>query len=414
MQLTIFAIASEDPSYRLPEVSKPCTPQATAKAGKYTLAAFRDFSRNIVIRLKQDRQAWTYQESILSGKRLFFCNIQIYFNCYSMKCQEDLAQSIYYKKEDNNLNSDYSIYSIIEIGIRRKLFDIGCCIYRYTSWQLSFESDLLNSIIGILCILEDLGNLIYYFWSVPIFPVLYKANDSYLLPVLTSSKDQFLAGLQQLYIQPAKYCPDFSSWSWTGWIRISCSYSTCYQQTENVSETASTGIEVSIKLYTSNILPQAEFEARKYLKNKPISWLLYLILEVQTIPIRLYYIPKGIRQENITATLLSEIFAKITIDSRRQNTVTYFYPDDIVYKKPKTKKILSSLSFTGILLQEPVVSVEQQLFVLVAEEKNRFIQQVDNIKVEAIRTIVLDNFLEACDKGRKKVREGSTASKTPS
>jgi hypothetical protein len=413
-QLTIFAIAGEDPSHGLPGVSKPRTPQATAKAGKHTLAALRDFPRNLVMRSKWDTRAWTFQEGILSGRRFFFCDTQIHFDCYGMKCQEDLAQSIHYEGEDDDLkNFDHLYYSMMEMGVGRKSFEIGRCIYGYTSRQLSFESDLLNGIMGVLCALEDLDNPIYHFWGVPMYPVLYKANDGHLLPVSTSREDQFIAGLQWLYVQPAKRCPDFPSWSWTGWIGTPCSYGTRHWRTEDVSKTASTGIQVSVELRTGDILPWAEFEARKYLKDEPASWSPYLVLEVWAVPIKLLHVPEGIRRENGTVTSPSEIFAKIGIDGGRWGVVTQFYPDDVAYKEPKTKEGLSSLSFTGILLWEPVVSVEQQPYVLVAEEKNGFVQRVGSIYVGAMGAMVLDDFLEAYDGGRKKVTQSSIASETP-
>lgn len=91
-EFTIIAAAGVDPSYGLPGVEHVSqNTQPSAKVGKHLLVSTLPDPTNLVRGSKWVTRGWTYQEAILSHRRLFFTDHQVYFECDAMRCKEVAA-----------------------------------------------------------------------------------------------------------------------------------------------------------------------------------------------------------------------------------------------------------------------------------------------------------------------------------
>ncbi|KAH6679219.1 hypothetical protein B0J14DRAFT_580297 [Halenospora varia] len=87
--LTIIAAAGEDPNYGIPEVgNRHRIAQQRAKIGGHILVNTLDNAYIQILESKWAKRGWTYQEAILSRRRLIFTGQQVYFECRSMYAYE--------------------------------------------------------------------------------------------------------------------------------------------------------------------------------------------------------------------------------------------------------------------------------------------------------------------------------------
>ncbi|KAF2733786.1 HET-domain-containing protein, partial [Polyplosphaeria fusca] len=87
-EITIIAVAGTNPEYGLPGVSStPRRPQYAVKIGHETHVLVMDPLEELN-QSKWNSRGWTWQEMLLSRRRLAFSNDQICFQCRDMHCLE--------------------------------------------------------------------------------------------------------------------------------------------------------------------------------------------------------------------------------------------------------------------------------------------------------------------------------------
>lgn len=100
-------------------------------------------------------RGWTYQEAVLSRRRLYFTSTRAFFECEQLMCQEDQFN------EGNSHNELTSTKLIIpEDNSRFQSFTRH--LMHYTSRKLSYRSDAYNALNGILKSLYDGKNAFLY------------------------------------------------------------------------------------------------------------------------------------------------------------------------------------------------------------------------------------------------------------
>ena len=93
-QVTIIATAGQGPDYGLPGVRgtlHSCQPQL--KIGNHFLVSTLPSPKLAIKSSKWATRGWTYQEGLLSKRRLFFTNEQVFYECNGMHCMESLRFS---------------------------------------------------------------------------------------------------------------------------------------------------------------------------------------------------------------------------------------------------------------------------------------------------------------------------------
>ena len=229
---TIIPLSGRSARSGLPRVGtlRKVVPQLSCEIwGKRLLSVMPTLSQQVSWSRWESR-AWTFQEGLLSPRRLFFTNHQVYFECNSVQCCESLddSNSPFHlsSDEERQVALDAAVHwqdqddpsimpkNVIGQGVHRDPFrpismDEGAqvdgddfarylrLVHSYTMRKLSRDADSLNAFSAILTRL---------------------AENCY--------KDGFVEGLPVedlpralLWFHPSlpRRRVDFSTWSWAGW-----------------------------------------------------------------------------------------------------------------------------------------------------------------------------------------------------
>jgi hypothetical protein len=94
-QLTIIAAAGDDPTFGLPGAGgRSRIPQPLVRVGEHLIASTLPSLSFSLRETKWASRAWTYQEGLLSKRRLIFTDRQVAFECNSMHCRESAIQPL--------------------------------------------------------------------------------------------------------------------------------------------------------------------------------------------------------------------------------------------------------------------------------------------------------------------------------
>jgi hypothetical protein len=121
-------------------------------------------------------RAWTYQEALLSRKRLVFTDRQVYFQCR-------LGHRVEGLKLPNNMQSTRHLRAFPERGIGFRTVEVYDRLEEYYGRKLSFDADILNAFSGIFRAFQrnPFGSMSPYathFYGIPIIVSPYEPVHS--------------------------------------------------------------------------------------------------------------------------------------------------------------------------------------------------------------------------------------------
>lgn len=218
--LTIIAAAGSSPTYGLPGVGIRLRPaHLHATVGKYSVVSLHD---NPFVAIQSSAWAgrgWTYQEGVLSRRRLLFTDRQVYYECSGMHCCE--AQNVDLDKLHVSTERGFEFPGSNDhnTGIFPKrlgvhAWDLMSGIREYASRSLSHPSDILNGFLGCLRAFEVGPSRIRNCHGVPILPFPCGISKG---AFKWSAHEGFFAGLCWVPHSASRRRSGFPSWSWTGW-----------------------------------------------------------------------------------------------------------------------------------------------------------------------------------------------------
>jgi hypothetical protein len=230
--VTIIAAAGNDSSYGLPGISSPRKVSSQLRIGQRTLSSVPiSIGKEIAGQVWSSR-GWTYQEGLLSTRRLIFTDRQVYFECqgyyrfegiiFSPKTLSRLhspdragfSRALHGKINDGNMTQAYKLglFPIDRIGSRE--FEIWHRIREYSKRSLTYEGDILNAMLGLFRLFEEHFS-VQHVWGIP-----FSTSDA-SRPIHTSGwwvrNVAFLEHLGWNIGAPATRRKSFPSWSWAGW-----------------------------------------------------------------------------------------------------------------------------------------------------------------------------------------------------
>ncbi|CEI68141.1 unnamed protein product [Fusarium venenatum] len=219
--LTIIAAAGDGPQYGLPGVNKsPRKRQDYGVFGKHTVVSTMTSARVLIEGTSWHSRAWTYQEAIFSRRRLVFTDEQVFFECQEMSCRETVDYM--WPLDKYRIFFDAYLATTFEGGLEFAYDHIS----EYTQRLLTYDSDALNAILGVLQLYSSMKTPVFHFWGVPMAPRYYYPRSSY--HPLSSSLHRSSCTLHITFLRSLCWIPndtghrrsDFPAWSWAGW---SCS-----------------------------------------------------------------------------------------------------------------------------------------------------------------------------------------------
>ncbi|KAH6699022.1 heterokaryon incompatibility protein-domain-containing protein [Leptodontidium sp. MPI-SDFR-AT-0119] len=270
-ELTIIAAVGEDPSHGLPGVSlRKRDPQhltACAKIGDHFLISTEFSPRSAVDGTKWKTRAWTYQEGILSRRRLVFTEKQTYFECYGMHCSESVHFPLesMHRKDMQGFKSDFCSTEIVGLypkgggmfpkRVGTTSVEIVRRIEEYSMLDLTNPSDILKGMLGIFNAFRR-GRLgIDHCSGVPILPPTRRRGQS--IEGWTPTKGFFLGLFWDIKGRPERR-NGFPSWSWTGWHgHVKWEWTTVWTWSEMDVDA---GVQLSVELIDGKVLKWEEFQ----------------------------------------------------------------------------------------------------------------------------------------------------------
>ena len=225
--LTIIAAAGSDGSYGLPGVSRQRVVNRPFQFGRRILCSTPLFSRETLESTTWSSRGWTYQEGLLSTRRLVFTDTQLYYECQERSRMEGwlAPEHMFWRRDEEsagswcdyfNKNPDPGLFPTINGHVKSVLHRIEA----FTKRSLTYEDDVLNALLGIFALLRQGTNIPYsgiqHLWGMPYFG--YDVNFRRDRTPLTISLSRFVNNLSWDVDNPVRRRVGFPSWSWTGWI----------------------------------------------------------------------------------------------------------------------------------------------------------------------------------------------------
>lgn len=236
-ELTIFATAGDDPSYGLPGVSSRAKRQQhSCSVGDLDIIHTMPHPHRAIEASAWSTRAWTFQEGILSRRRLVFTDDQVYFECEGMNCYESIASRL----DDLHTDDKTRFRECLRSGIFGRSssshgdFDTSSrkpegqesllrqMIEQYSQRTLTYDSDSLNAFVGIFRRFEGQPAFINNIWGLPFRLVM----DEEGTDAPEQTENSFVSGLgwSQSPLRGTGIPPPtrrregvFPSWSWCGW-----------------------------------------------------------------------------------------------------------------------------------------------------------------------------------------------------
>ena len=192
--LTLIACAGDDPYHGLSGVRNARQPYPSIRLGDCGIFQMIE-NEGFVSTSTWASRGWTFQEAVLSVRRLYFTERQLIFESSNTLESETTSLSAAPK-----LPSGAFIYSLEAMAENSE--SIYNCISLFTGRSLSEPDDILKAMLGIFSVFERKFT-IRQVWGLPFSNAMFAPNTATSL----------------LWIGPSSSIRrrGFPSWSWTGW-----------------------------------------------------------------------------------------------------------------------------------------------------------------------------------------------------
>lgn len=204
--LTIIVASGEPGCHSLPGVSRPRVHQPRVSIGEDLYVSLMPDPLWVIRNSCWATRGWTYQEALLSRRRLVFTDHQVYLQCFVMHISEsiDIPLAVLHKRRQGREWGAWNKPGAFPIeGVGSSAPEIWQRIAEYSARKLSYESDILNGIHGVFHTFELRYPGFSHLWGIPVWD-----GESRL----------FVNGLLWAATIPSKRRTGFPSWSWTGWL----------------------------------------------------------------------------------------------------------------------------------------------------------------------------------------------------
>ena len=211
-ELSIIAAAGDNPNHGLPGYNGTSrNPQESLRLGDYLLTATPPHPGRSIEGSRWETRAWTYQEAVLSRRRLVFTSDQVLWECDEMSCAEttkvplDLLHTVVLE-EDILLPG--TCFPFKSPGTDPD--NIWSFIDRYYTKDMSYREDKLSAMQGIFKCFEKADLPVLNLSGIPVFDPKQHGLD-------ISSSASFLYYLFWEMRKNEERMAEYPSWSWAGW-----------------------------------------------------------------------------------------------------------------------------------------------------------------------------------------------------
>ncbi|KAF2108794.1 ankyrin repeat-containing domain protein [Lophiotrema nucula] len=208
--LTIIAAAGDGPHSGLPGVTR-YRHGTGVQFESFSLVPFDLEGSLIVNKSRWSSRAWTYQEDVLSKRKLYFTEEGLYYQCQSMTHTENVILPLHLGSIRRGYPQWPKSTPVLPLISLEQSFSLESFDYRvseYHNRQLSFDSDALHAFKGVFQHFHNVSGM-RHLWGVPL-----KTLDVPSLVLGLSWHCLNCEGGERRY--------GFPSWSWAGWKKHQC------------------------------------------------------------------------------------------------------------------------------------------------------------------------------------------------
>lgn len=223
--VTLIAAAGVDAMHGLPGVrGKSCRDFAMAlEVGGCALVSDstalvpylrpRERLESLVQHSKWLSRGWTFQEAILSRRRLYFTEGGVLLECNKTIHSE--LERVRNRLPEEYFRSTRMMPLLEDMTSPTVLYN---SIESYSQREFTLEGDILDAFLGIFEELRRLGNPYYSYWGIPVFTdVEVKSPVTHLAISPKRFCENLVRGMRWISSPNAPRRSGFPSWSWTGW-----------------------------------------------------------------------------------------------------------------------------------------------------------------------------------------------------
>lgn len=200
-------MAFNDYSKGIPGVSSRRIPQPRVRIGGLEL---RSSPNNPRLHLRDsiwNRRGWTYQEALLSRRRITFTD-QAVFTCPSTWLAESTppkSTTLDGEKESSRSGTTWFPDIVEAIKCKDK-------IEAYTQREFTYQNDRLLGFLGVFKAFSRVKPPCYHIWGIPLFKRNMDGGGEFPPP------SSFLGNMCWDVARPGQRLEGFPSWCWTGWV----------------------------------------------------------------------------------------------------------------------------------------------------------------------------------------------------
>lgn len=238
-EITIIAAAGETQQHGLTGVDgkeRASSRGSKVKFKNIEITSTLKDPQGVIQASKWYTRGWTFQEGLLSRRRLIFTDDQVYFECNAMNCFESVSGSLEnLSQKDKSRAATFMRPGLFESHRRRTAsavegqrvrsveeMDFSALFNSYLIWSqqysardLTMDMDSMNAFVGLIHKLEKLPKPILQSWAVPFPDPKHKVDpvDSFAEALSWRHKYNHWDDVPK---KPRRRA-DFPSWSWVGW-----------------------------------------------------------------------------------------------------------------------------------------------------------------------------------------------------
>lgn len=253
-EVTIVAAAGQNSAFGLPGVSIARAGQPCAKIQGHAVVAVPGEPCENIKRSAWWTRGWTFQEGVLSRRRLFFTEHEVSYECPCMVARESIELPLRIHRVAATqfpMFEHARVFTTRSLGWSRgdRLY-IWSRIKEYTERHLTHDYDILNAILGVMQTFARRDPPVYHLCGIPLVRQSFAGDNATLL-------EAFASGLCW-ELKCGTRREGFPSWSWVGWKGVVLGALGDAAVSQDVF-----GIEVSMvpPEAPSQIVSWAEFEA---------------------------------------------------------------------------------------------------------------------------------------------------------
>lgn len=227
-EVTIIAAAGQDEDYGLPGVGRNrATTRMVAHIGEVIVEWAPKDPQSIIKSSHWSTRGWTFQEALLSRRRLVFTEQQVYFECNAM----NICESLDIPLDNLHIKDRSKSYESLRGGVfgRNRAAEFGGFVLDKQGWdevfnqylsnveeysarKLRFAKDSLDAFQGVAQQFWCRNHAVHNIWGLP-YPALPGERKSSFAHSLAWRHNTSCWDLSQ---SPHRR-PQFPSWSWAGW-----------------------------------------------------------------------------------------------------------------------------------------------------------------------------------------------------